>query len=36
MPIATTIPIHRELMSHSAFVDGKVDTTFIERERKVG
>lgn len=34
--IATTIPIHRELMSHSAFVDGKVDTTFIERERKVG
>ncbi len=34
--IATTIPIHRELMSHSAFVEGKVDTTFIERERKVG
>ncbi len=34
--IATTIPLHRELMSHSAFVEGKVDTTFIERERKVG
>jgi acetyl-CoA carboxylase biotin carboxylase subunit len=34
--IATTIPLHRELMSHSAFVEGRVDTTFIERERKVG
>lgn len=32
--IATTIPIHRELIGHSAFVEGKVDTTFIERERK--
>jgi len=34
--IATTIPIHRELMAHSAFVDGRVDTTFIEREHKRG
>jgi acetyl-CoA carboxylase biotin carboxylase subunit len=29
--IKTTIPIHREIMQHSAFVEGHVDTTFIER-----
>jgi acetyl-CoA carboxylase biotin carboxylase subunit len=29
--IKTTIPIHREIMSNSAFVEGHVDTTFIER-----
>ena len=29
--IKTTIPIHREIFNHSAFVDGQVDTTFIER-----
>jgi acetyl-CoA carboxylase biotin carboxylase subunit len=34
--IATTIPIHRELMAHTAFVEGRVDTTFIERERQRG
>jgi acetyl-CoA carboxylase biotin carboxylase subunit len=34
--IKTTIPIHRELMSHSAFIDGQVDTTFIERNWQRG
>ncbi len=29
--IHTTIPIHREIMRHSAFQAGQVDTTFIER-----
>lgn len=29
--IKTTIPIHREIFTNSAFVEGKVDTTFIER-----
>jgi len=33
--IATTIPLHLELLNHVAFVDGCVDTTFIERERRV-
>jgi acetyl-CoA carboxylase biotin carboxylase subunit len=31
--IATTIPLHREIFTMSAFVEGKVDTTFIEREK---
>jgi acetyl-CoA carboxylase biotin carboxylase subunit len=30
--IKTTIPLHREIMDHSAFVEGRVDTTFIERD----
>jgi acetyl-CoA carboxylase biotin carboxylase subunit len=29
--IKTTIPLHREIFTHSAFVEGQVDTTFIER-----
>src|SRR6516162_7931237 len=29
--IHTTIPIHREIFRHSAFLNGQVDTTFIER-----
>jgi acetyl-CoA carboxylase biotin carboxylase subunit len=29
--ISTTISIHRDIMSHPAFSEGKVDTTFIER-----
>jgi acetyl-CoA carboxylase biotin carboxylase subunit len=29
--IKTTIPIHRELFNHSSFIEGQVDTTFIER-----
>lgn len=29
--IKTTIPLHQEILSHSAFVDGRIDTTFVER-----
>jgi acetyl-CoA carboxylase biotin carboxylase subunit len=29
--IKTTIPLHKEIFNHSAFVAGHVDTTFIER-----
>lgn len=29
--IKTTIPLHREIFNNSAFVEGQVDTTFIER-----
>jgi acetyl-CoA carboxylase biotin carboxylase subunit len=29
--IKTTIPIHREIMNNNAFLEGRVDTTFIER-----
>jgi acetyl-CoA carboxylase, biotin carboxylase subunit len=29
--IKTTIPLHREIFGHSAFIEGQVDTTFIER-----
>jgi acetyl-CoA carboxylase biotin carboxylase subunit len=29
--IKTTIPLFRELFNHSAFIEGQVDTTFIER-----
>ena len=29
--IKTTIPLHREIFNHSAFIEGQVDTTFIER-----
>jgi acetyl-CoA carboxylase biotin carboxylase subunit len=34
--IHTTIPLHREIFSHSAFIDGQVDTTFIERNWQKG
>ncbi|MBX7102806.1 MAG: acetyl-CoA carboxylase biotin carboxylase subunit [Gemmataceae bacterium] len=34
--IATTIPLHLEMMAHSVFTEGRIDTTFIERERKGG
>ncbi len=30
--IQTTIPLHQEIMNTAAFVEGRVDTTFIERE----
>jgi len=30
-PIRTTIPIHREIFSHTRFLKGQVDTGFIER-----
>jgi acetyl-CoA carboxylase biotin carboxylase subunit len=29
--IKTTIPIQREILSHAAFAEGRVDTTFVER-----
>lgn len=29
--IKTTIPLHRKIFNHSAFIEGRVDTTFIER-----
>jgi acetyl-CoA carboxylase biotin carboxylase subunit len=29
--IKTTVPLHQEILSHSAFVDGRIDTTFVER-----
>jgi acetyl-CoA carboxylase biotin carboxylase subunit len=29
--VKTTIPIHKEIVGHSAFIEGRVDTTFIER-----
>jgi len=29
--IKTTVPLHLEILSHSAFADGKIDTTFVER-----
>jgi acetyl-CoA carboxylase, biotin carboxylase subunit len=29
--VATTIPLHREIVNHPAFVAGQVDTTFVER-----
>jgi acetyl-CoA carboxylase, biotin carboxylase subunit len=32
--IKTTIPLHREIMNHQAFVEGRVDTTIVERDWK--
>jgi acetyl-CoA carboxylase biotin carboxylase subunit len=29
--IETTVPLHQEILSHSAFVEGRIDTTFVER-----
>jgi acetyl-CoA carboxylase biotin carboxylase subunit len=29
--VFTTAPIHQEILSHSAFVEGRIDTTFVER-----
>ncbi|HEV3204226.1 MAG TPA: acetyl-CoA carboxylase biotin carboxylase subunit [Gemmataceae bacterium] len=29
--VKTTIPRHREIFNHSSFIEGRVDTTFIER-----
>jgi acetyl-CoA carboxylase, biotin carboxylase subunit len=29
--IKTTVPIHQEILSHTAFVEGRIDTTFVER-----
>jgi acetyl-CoA carboxylase biotin carboxylase subunit len=30
--IATTIPLHRRLFEHPAVVEGRFDTTFLERD----
>lgn len=29
--IKTTAPLHREILSHTAFAEGRIDTTFVER-----
>lgn len=29
--VRTTIPLHQQIFNHSAFIEGQVDTTFIER-----
>ncbi len=29
--IKTTVPLHREILRHAAFAEGRIDTTFIER-----
>ena len=29
--VHTTIPLVKKILSHTAFIDGNVDTTFIER-----
>jgi acetyl-CoA carboxylase biotin carboxylase subunit len=34
--VKTTIPLHREICSHSSFLEGQVDTTFIERNWQGG
>ena len=30
--IQTTVPFHKKLLQHSEFVEGWVDTTFVDRE----
>lgn len=34
--IKTTIPLHREIFNHSAFIEAQVDTTFVERQWQKG
>jgi acetyl-CoA carboxylase biotin carboxylase subunit len=34
--VKTTIPLHREIFNHSSFIEGQVDTTFIERNWQKG
>ncbi|MEM1304717.1 MAG: acetyl-CoA carboxylase biotin carboxylase subunit, partial [Planctomycetota bacterium] len=29
--IKTVVPLHEEVLSHTAFVEGRIDTTFVER-----
>jgi acetyl-CoA carboxylase biotin carboxylase subunit len=29
--IKTVVPLHQEILSHTAFVEGRIDTTFVER-----
>jgi acetyl-CoA carboxylase biotin carboxylase subunit len=34
--VKTTVPLHRKIFNHSAFIEGQVDTTFIERNWQKG
>jgi acetyl-CoA carboxylase, biotin carboxylase subunit len=34
--VKTTIPLHREIFNHTAFIEGRVDTTFVERTCQKG
>jgi acetyl-CoA carboxylase, biotin carboxylase subunit len=34
--VKTTIPLHREVFNHSSFIEGQVDTTFMERHWQKG
>jgi acetyl-CoA carboxylase biotin carboxylase subunit len=34
--IYTTVPLHQDILSHSAFAEGRVDTTFVERTLMAG
>jgi acetyl-CoA carboxylase biotin carboxylase subunit len=34
--VHTTVPLHREIFNHSSFIEGQVDTTFIERNWQKG
>ncbi|HEV3260109.1 MAG TPA: acetyl-CoA carboxylase biotin carboxylase subunit [Gemmataceae bacterium] len=34
--VKTTIPLHREIFNQSAFIEGQVDTTFVERSLQKG
>ncbi len=34
--IKTTVPLHQEILGHSAFVEGRIDTTFVERTFTAG
>jgi acetyl-CoA carboxylase, biotin carboxylase subunit len=29
--VQTTVQLHREILSHAAFAEGRIDTTFVER-----
>jgi acetyl-CoA carboxylase biotin carboxylase subunit len=34
--IQTTIPLHRDIFNHATFIEGQVDTTFVERNWQTG
>jgi acetyl-CoA carboxylase biotin carboxylase subunit len=34
--VKTTIPLHRDIFNHTAFIEGRVDTTFVERACQKG
>lgn len=34
--VKTTIPLHRQIVNHTSFVEGQVDTTFVERHWQGG